>query len=68
MNEQTKTHIEHSREINRLQRSIDNLHRSLEIANALNESYKKFADKLINKIKELQSRIDTHDTHNLKRK
>lgn len=58
MNEQTKTHIENLREIQRLQRSIDKLNRSLEISNAINEAYEKMTKNLLDKIKELKSQID----------
>jgi hypothetical protein len=58
MNEQTKTQIEHSREINRLQRSIDNLNRSLEISNTSVEIYENLIVQMADKIKELQSQIE----------
>lgn len=58
MNEQTKTHIEHSREIQRLQRSIDILLNFINEKQNRIDEFEKYADELKIKIKNLSKKND----------
>ena len=57
MNEQTKTHIEHSREIKQLQRSIDVLERSIVILHNVIAKERKRIKAYERKVQQLKDQI-----------
>jgi hypothetical protein len=58
MNEQTKTHLEHSRQIKRLQHSINILLDFINEKQHRIDEFEKYADELKIKIKNLSSKND----------